>query len=81
MLIRGFARLTRDDAPGRTGFWLLVVVFGIVEEVRHDGLFLLLVRLSGWVDSQSSSSPQTTPPAAKQSSTRVRRTLRAEEGG
>lgn len=48
MLIRGFTRLTRDDAPGRTGLWLLVVVFGIVDEVRHDGLlFLLLVRLSG----------------------------------
>lgn len=47
MLIWGFTRLTRDDAPGRTGLWLLVVVFGIVDEVRHDRLFLLLVRLSG----------------------------------
>ena len=34
MLIRGFTRLTRDDAPGRTGLWLLVKIIHTLKPIQ-----------------------------------------------
>ena len=40
MLIRGFTRLTRDDAPGRTGLWLLVKIIHTLKPIQTAQIHL-----------------------------------------